>query len=136
MIQWIFLLILIVFFLFSWNLIDGFKIGAQENNYEEELDDLSLSCYWRIGTDNNLEYRFYLLISLLVILFFFIKDISLTFFDRVNYYFIPLQLLVYANINKLNLMSNIKTSFKLIVITGYVFILFYSFYCRQKLFPF
>jgi len=76
-------------------------------------------------TDNNLEYRFYLFISLLVILFFFIKDISLTFFDRVNYYFMPLQLLVYANINKLNLMSNIKTSFKLIVIIGYVFILFY-----------
>ena len=56
--RWVFMIILLIILLISWNLIDGFTIGSQENNYdaEVELDILSLSCYWRIGSNNNLEY--------------------------------------------------------------------------------
>jgi len=67
--------------------------------------------------------KVYIFLSIIFIFMFVLKDFAITFVDRLNYYFVILQLYIFGNIQNFNFDNKyIKINLKFILIFYYIFI--------------
>lgn len=99
-----------------------FSYGAQIRMSLNSLSSLLFLIYGKYLVENKIEYKFYFNISIIVLICQILSFISPTFFDRLNYFFIFIQIVVFSNLSEI-FFKNYKIYINILVCMFYFLVL-------------